>query len=138
MNHAANITQERTLINFFTSFKGPGPYFTQPDEMKRKFIAWPATHSMRLKCKANGSPPITYRWLKNGKTVPDRRLDPNMNRTNWFLRLKDLTLTDSAKYTCVVSNAYGSINHTYTLQVVGRCSSSLFCSFVLTVFRPYL
>lgn len=37
----------------------------------------------------------------------------------WYLKLKDLVPLDSGKYTCVVSNAYGSINHTYTLRVVG-------------------
>lgn len=43
----------------------------------------------------------------------------------WYLKLKDLVPLDSGKYTCVVSNAYGSINHTYTLQVVGKKTKTI-------------
>lgn len=28
--------------------------------------------------------------------------------------------TDSGQYTCIVSNEHGSINHTYTLEVIGK------------------
>lgn len=38
----------------------------------------------------------------------------------WYLKLKDLVPLDSGRYTCVVSNTYGSINHTYTLRVVEK------------------
>ena len=53
-----------------------------------------------------------------------RRMDPYLNSSIWYLKLKDLVPDDSGKYTCIVSNKYGSINHTYTLQVVGKFSTT--------------
>ena len=47
-------------------------------------------------------------------------MDPYLNSSLWFLRLKDVVPDDSGKYTCIVNNPYGSINHTYTLKVVGK------------------
>ena len=79
---------------------------------------------IRLKCRATGAPPLTYTWLKDGDKMPRRRMDPFLNTSTWSLKLKDLEPNDSGKYTCVVSNSYGSINHTYTLQVVGKLSKT--------------
>ena len=91
--------------------------------LKRAFRAWPASHSIRLKCKATGTPPLKYTWLKDGKKMLlKRRMDPYLNTSIWYLTLRDLLPNDSGKYTCIVSNPYGSINHTYTLQVFGEFS----------------
>jgi len=97
--------------------------------MKRAFIAWPASRSIRMRCRARGAKPLKYRWLKDGKEIQRRRLDPYMNTALWYLRLKDLVPSDDGKYTCIVSNKYGSINHTYTLQVVGKCRRFIALSF---------
>ncbi len=35
--------------------------------------------------------------------------------------MESVVPSDKGNYTCVVENAYGSINHTYTLDVVGMC-----------------
>lgn len=88
--------------------------------MKRAFIAWPASHSKKLSCLADGARPIKYHWLKDGKEIQKRRLDPYMTTTLSYLKLKELVPRDNGRYTCVVSNAYGTINHTYTLHVVGK------------------
>ena len=96
--------------------------FTEPSMLKKAFRAWPASHSLKLKCSASGAPPLKYTWLKNNEKMKRRRMDPYLNTTLWFLKLKDLVPDDSGKYTCIVSNPYGSINHTYTLQVVGKLS----------------
>ena len=100
------------------------PRFSDPSILKRAFRAWPASHSIRLKCKANGAPPLKYTWLKDGMKMPRRWMDPYLNTSIWYLRLKNLLPNDSGKYTCIVSNPYGSINHTYTLQVVGEFSKT--------------
>lgn len=91
--------------------------------MKQTFIAWPAQHSFRLKCKAKGHPPLKYQWFKDGVSSFRRRLQPSIRTNMWSMKLKDLVPDDSGKYTCVVSNKYGSINHTYTLRVVGKCDA---------------
>ncbi|KAL9983806.1 hypothetical protein ACROYT_G006036 [Oculina patagonica] len=96
------------------------PTFSDPSMLKRAFRAWPASHSIRLKCLATGAPPLKYTWLKDGEKMPKRRMDPYLNTSIWYLKLKDLVPDDSGKYTCIVSNPYGSINHTYTLQVVAK------------------
>lgn len=96
------------------------PKFVDSTRMKQKFIAWPARHSVRLKCKANGSTPLKFQWLKDGQAKIQRRLQPRMRTDTWYLKLKDLAPLDSGKYTCLVSNTYGSINHTYTLRIVEK------------------
>ena len=103
----------------FVSGLGP-PRYTEPNMLKKSFKVWPASHSLILRCSATGTPHLNYTWLKNGEKIKRRRMDPYLNTTLWYLKLKDLVLDDSGKYTCIVSNPYGSINHTYTLRVVGE------------------
>ena len=47
-------------------------------------------------------------------------MDPYLNTSIWYLKLKDLVPKDAGQYTCIVSNGYGSINHTYTVRVLGK------------------
>ena len=75
---------------------------------------------MKLKCKAMGAAPLKYTWLKDGKILRGRKLDPYLNTSIWYLKLKDLVPGDAGEYTCIVSNPYGSINHTYTFRVLGE------------------
>ena len=89
--------------------------------MKRSFIARPVFHSVRLKCPASGAPPLQYKWLKNDKEIGFQRLRPSLNTRTWYLSLWRLILSDTGKYTCIVSNAYGSIRHTYIVHVTGKC-----------------
>ena len=96
------------------------PTFSDPNMLKRAFRAWPASHTIRLKCKAKGTTPLKYTWLKDGQKMPPRRMDPHLNTSLWYLKLKDLVPDDSGKYVCIVSNQCGSINHTYILKVVGK------------------
>lgn len=97
-----------------------GPVFSHPDTLKRAFKAWPASHSVKLKCEAKGTPPLKYTWLKDGEPLKGRRLDPYLNTSIWYLKLKDLVPKDAGQYTCIVSNRYGSINHTYTVRVQAK------------------
>lgn len=107
------------------------PRFVDSIRMQQTFIAWPARHSVRLKCKASGSSPLRFQWLKDGDPSIHRRLQPRLKTNMWYLKLKDLVPLDSGKYTCIVSNTYGSINHTYTLRVVekSRTKPILKCGF---------
>ena len=39
-------------------------------------ISWPASSDLILRCPADGEPPLKYEWLKDGKVLKYRRLDP--------------------------------------------------------------
>lgn len=114
-----------------SSSSSASPRFVDSIRMQQTFIAWPARHSVRLKCKASGSSPLRFQWLKDGDPSIHRRLQPRLKTNMWYLKLKDLLPLDSGKYTCIVSNTYGSINHTYTLRVVekSRTKPILKCGF---------
>ena len=70
-------------------------------------------------CTALGIKPIRYRWLKNGKPLEKRRVDYRMNASHPILKLKDLVLSDNGNYTCIVWNKFGSIQHSFKLNVIG-------------------
>ncbi|XP_015756848.1 PREDICTED: fibroblast growth factor receptor 2-like [Acropora digitifera] len=98
---------------------GSPPTFSDQNALRILFRASLVSESIHLKCKANGTPPLTYSWLKDGHRLPTRlEVHPFLTSLNWYLRLKELRLTDSGEYTCIVSNPYGSINRTYNLQVI--------------------
>jgi len=42
---------------------------------------------------------------------------------HWSLIMESVVPSDKGNYTCIVENQYGSINHTYHLDVVGKYSS---------------
>ncbi|XP_033122469.1 fibroblast growth factor receptor-like [Anneissia japonica] len=70
--------------------------------------------NLKLRCPTDSSPPPEIVWLKNGNT-------------NWSLgqhtiiedklKLKGTTLEDSATYTCIVINDFGSVNYTFEVLV---------------------
>ncbi|XP_022781603.1 fibroblast growth factor receptor-like 1 [Stylophora pistillata] len=122
--HQARGKQADLMTNLKTTESTGAPVFSDPNLLKRSFRAWPASQSIRLKCQATGAPPLRYIWLKDGKDIKNRRLDPYVNASLWYLKLRDLVPADSGRYTCLVSNRYGSINHTFTLQVVARPHSA--------------
>lgn len=45
----------------------------------------------------------------------------------WTIIMDSVVPSDKGNYTCVVENKYGSINHTYQLDVVGK----LACTFLV-------
>ncbi|XP_028403305.1 fibroblast growth factor receptor-like 1 [Dendronephthya gigantea] len=47
----------------------------------RQYIAWPASNDLRLRCAADGEPPLKYQWLKDGKVLTYRGLDPKVDGT---------------------------------------------------------
>ncbi|XP_031562084.1 fibroblast growth factor receptor-like 1 [Actinia tenebrosa] len=107
------------LVALAVTTKAP-PHLLHRSNLKNTFIAWPASHSIKLKCKANGSTPLHYQWLKDGKPIRPRRLQPLLKTNQWFLRIRYLIPSDGGDYTCIVTNAYGKVNHTYSLYVVLR------------------
>ncbi|NWR86316.1 FGFR1 factor, partial [Furnarius figulus] len=97
------------------------PYWTYPEKMEKKLHAVPAAKTVKFKCPSSGTPNPTLRWLKNGKEFkPDHRIGGYKVLGGWVGGNSPLVPSDKGNYTCIVENKYGSINHTYQLDVVER------------------
>ncbi|XP_041065072.1 fibroblast growth factor receptor 1-like isoform X3 [Carcharodon carcharias] len=98
------------------------PYWSQPEKMEKRLHAVPAMKTVKFRCPASGNPPPSLHWLKNGKDFKqDHRIGGFKIRSqHWSLIMEGVVPSDKANYTCVVANKYGSINHTYQLDVVER------------------
>ncbi|NXW06862.1 FGFR1 factor, partial [Fregetta grallaria] len=100
------------------------PYWTYPEKMEKKLHAVPAAKTVKFKCPSSGTPNPTLRWLKNGKEFkPDHRIGgykvPEEGGPGRII-MDSVVPSDKGNYTCIVENKYGSINHTYQLDVVGE------------------
>ncbi|XP_059586648.1 fibroblast growth factor receptor 1 isoform X7 [Alligator mississippiensis] len=98
------------------------PYWTYPEKMEKKLHAVPAAKTVKFRCPSGGTPNPTLRWLKNGKEFkPDHRIGGYKVRyATWSIIMDSVVPSDKGNYTCIVENRYGSINHTYQLDVVER------------------
>ncbi|XP_072413577.1 fibroblast growth factor receptor 2-like isoform X8 [Chiloscyllium punctatum] len=98
------------------------PYWTQPNKMEKQLHAVPAANTVKFRCPAAGNPKPTMRWLKNGREFkPEYRMGSYKIRPqHWSLIMESAVPSDKGNYTCVIENVYGSINHTYHLDVVER------------------
>ncbi|XP_078079465.1 fibroblast growth factor receptor 2-like isoform X4 [Mustelus asterias] len=98
------------------------PYWTQPNKMEKQLHAVPAANTVKFRCPAAGNPKPTMRWLKNGREFkPEYRMGSYKIRPqHWSLIMESAVPSDKGNYTCVIENLYGSINHTYQLDVVER------------------
>ncbi|XP_067277727.1 fibroblast growth factor receptor 2 isoform X1 [Pseudorasbora parva] len=98
------------------------PYWTSPEKMEKKLHAVPAANTVKFRCAAAGNPKPKMHWLKNAKPFrqEDRMGGYKVRLQHWTLIMESVVPSDKGNYTCVVTNAYGSINHTYTLDVVER------------------
>ncbi|XP_035744587.1 fibroblast growth factor receptor 1 [Egretta garzetta] len=102
------------------------PYWTYPEKMEKKLHAVPAAKTVKFKCPSSGTPNPTLRWLKNGKEFkPDHRIGGYKVRyATWSIIMDSVVPSDKGNYTCIVENKYGSINHTYQLDVHSGINSS--------------
>ncbi|XP_056326746.1 fibroblast growth factor receptor 2 isoform X3 [Danio aesculapii] len=98
------------------------PYWTFPEKMEKKLHAVPAANTVKFRCAAAGNPKPKMRWLKNAKPFrqEDRMGGYKVRLQHWTLIMESVVPSDKGNYTCLVENQYGSINHTYTLDVVER------------------
>nr|XP_031317738.1 fibroblast growth factor receptor 2 isoform X9 [Camelus dromedarius] len=98
------------------------PYWTNTEKMEKRLHAVPAANTVKFRCPAGGSPTPTMRWLKNGKEFKqEHRIGGyKVRNQHWSLIMESVVPSDKGNYTCVVENDYGSINHTYHLDVVER------------------
>ncbi|XP_060698055.1 fibroblast growth factor receptor 2-like isoform X8 [Hemiscyllium ocellatum] len=113
--------QFKSADNGASETEGP-PYWTQPNKMEKQLHAVPAANTVKFRCPAAGNPKPTMRWLKNGREFkPEYRMGSYKIRPqHWSLIMESAVPSDKGNYTCVIENIYGSINHTYHLDVVER------------------
>ncbi|XP_031355728.1 tyrosine-protein kinase-like otk [Photinus pyralis] len=69
----------------------------------------------KIHCKAQGTPPPTIRWEKDGK---GDGFDAHIADTNGTLHFNGVLSEDKGRYTCFASNTQGTINVTLTIDVV--------------------
>uniref|UniRef100_A0A8C4YPA9 Ig-like domain-containing protein n=1 Tax=Gopherus evgoodei TaxID=1825980 RepID=A0A8C4YPA9_9SAUR len=98
------------------------PYWTHTDKMEKRLHAVPAANTVKFRCPAMGNPTPSMRWLKNGKEFKqEHRIGGyKVRNQHWSLIMESVVPSDKGNYTCIVENEYGSINHTYHLDVVGE------------------
>ncbi|KAK3555790.1 hypothetical protein QTP86_028923 [Hemibagrus guttatus] len=99
-----------------------GPYWTHVQRMEKKLYAVPAGNTVKFRCPATGSPLPSIRWLKNGREFRgEHRIGGiKLRHQHWSLVMESVVPSDRGNYTCVVENKYGSITHSYLLDVLER------------------
>ncbi|KAM9111453.1 fibroblast growth factor receptor 3-like [Pangshura tecta] len=105
-----------------TKPSGCAPYWTHLERMEKKLLAVPAASTVRFHCPAAGNPAPSIYWLKNGKEFKgEHRIGGiKLRHQQWSLVMESVVPSDRGNYTCIVENKYGSIRHTYQLDVVER------------------
>ncbi|XP_064420397.1 fibroblast growth factor receptor 3 isoform X2 [Latimeria chalumnae] len=98
------------------------PYWTRPERMEKRLLAVPAANTVRFRCPAAGNPTPTIHWLKNGREFKgEHRMGGiKLRHQQWSLVMESVVPSDRGNYTCIVENKYGSISHTYQLDVLER------------------
>nr|XP_046257449.1 fibroblast growth factor receptor 2 isoform X4 [Scatophagus argus] len=98
------------------------PYWTSSAKMEKKLHAVPAANTVKFRCAAGGNPRPKLSWLKNSRPFrqEDRMGGYKVRSQHWTLIMESVVPSDKGNYTCLVENEFGSINHTYTLDVVER------------------
>ncbi|XP_033934274.1 fibroblast growth factor receptor 1-like [Pseudochaenichthys georgianus] len=99
------------------------PQWAHPEKMGKKLHAVPASKTVKFRCQASGNPNPTVKWYKNGREFKrDHRIRGFKVRDHvWTIIMESVVPSDKGNYTCVVENQYGSINHTYQLDVMEHC-----------------
>ncbi|XP_071573152.1 tyrosine-protein kinase-like otk isoform X1 [Temnothorax nylanderi] len=90
-------------------------------EEKLKFSPQPVNKRLELgstakvSCKAQGTTNPTVKWVKEGE---NEEFPKHVQDINGTLHFNGVLEEDKGRYTCIASNAQGSINHTISIDVV--------------------
>uniref|UniRef100_A0A8C3KX31 Fibroblast growth factor receptor n=1 Tax=Chrysolophus pictus TaxID=9089 RepID=A0A8C3KX31_CHRPC len=96
------------------------PYWTHTDKMEKRLHAVPAANTVKFRCPAMGNPTPTMRWMLCWGSSQFLFITLQVRNQHWSLIMESVVPSDKGNYTCIVENQYGSINHTYHLDVVER------------------
>ena len=112
-------------------FSSVSPHFMEEQKMLRNSaVVRPVGSSVRLRCRADGNPPPHVLWIRDsmqGKvTLESTEDEEDSNKRKWTLKLRNLQEEDSGTYVCKVTNRLGTINFTYSLEVIGRFNGNQF------------
>ncbi|XP_029013106.1 basement membrane-specific heparan sulfate proteoglycan core protein isoform X4 [Betta splendens] len=147
---ALNTHGEHTArVSLFVQRSNPSGLGTVPQvQVSPQHVQAHEGETLRLYCRASGSPMPTLTWLKNGGQIPSRaipshgfhqfksnsvdvlqrrieELQARMDRTDiGTLFIPDLRLSDSGTYMCVGSNSIGSNSAPIKVTVLKGDSSS--------------
>uniref|UniRef100_A0A8C9EUT3 Ig-like domain-containing protein n=1 Tax=Pavo cristatus TaxID=9049 RepID=A0A8C9EUT3_PAVCR len=95
--------------------------------------------SIQMECKVSGSLPISAKWFKDGKEITDSAKYRSLCHENTMsLEIANLELTDTANYTCNVSNIAGSDSCSAVLTVkalIPLNAGNLVSIFLLWIFN---
>ncbi|XP_050397094.1 fibroblast growth factor receptor 4 isoform X1 [Patella vulgata] len=111
------------MYDYDTDNSGTGPPRWTSRRGKLKSVSRPVNSYYEFKCSANGDPKPNITWYKDGQLFRKSSLGKFEIR-GWKLTIQELLPDDNGDYTCVVQNMYGSINWTFTLEVIQRLPHS--------------
>nr|XP_039264121.1 fibroblast growth factor receptor-like isoform X2 [Styela clava] len=124
-DNSSPVTELTPLTESAYPGQGLKPYWTKIDRMQKRLHAEPAGNTVRFRCPVDGNPVPRVDWFKDGKIIKkDSRIGGVKYRNNGqMIILETVVPPDQGMYMCKASNKYGSINHTYELDVQERAAS---------------
>ncbi|XP_014667470.1 PREDICTED: fibroblast growth factor receptor 3-like [Priapulus caudatus] len=99
------------------------PFWVKPSVMRIQMVVKTASSPVSLRCPAAGNPMPNITWLRNGEPLVETwrmTFKVEVVQKRWALSFASVTKAYEGDYTCVVANVYGSIQWTYSLEVIER------------------
>jgi len=103
--------------------RAPIPPTWLDKESMKTVIAEPLHNRVSLTCKADGFPEPEIKWTKDGIKIEDDNVQKQdafnyykVNKAKQRLIITQLRKEHEGSYTCIISNAYGTIQHTYIVE----------------------
>ena len=74
-----------------------------------------------LTCEAGGVPAPVVTWYKDGKVFHGRAGElTEAAKYDYKISFSGVDMADEGNYTCIVSNMYGRLTHSYNFEVLGK------------------
>lgn len=92
------------------------PQLINVSKFPQLVIQRPTKSGIRFKCVVSGHPKPTITWYHNNEQLTDSE----SKKGRFSLVINDLKPEDSGNYTCLSSNPFGTVGHSYMLEVIGK------------------